>query len=94
MDKDGIYHYTGQGLSGDQTMTGNNFGLKNAISNSQKIHLFWQDNQNSDHKYVGEVIVEKVDEEKQPGLDDVLRNVFVFSLRFIAYIIYAYKDSN
>jgi len=83
MDKDGIYRYTGQGLSGNQTMTGNNYGLKNATSNGQKIHLFWQDNQNSDHKYVGEVMVERVDEEEQPGQDNRPRKVFVFSLRLI-----------
>ena len=81
MDKDGLYHYTGQGLSGDQTMTGNNYGLKNATSNKQKIHLFWQDNQNSNHKYVGEVKIKRIDEEQQPGQDKCLRNVFVFLLR-------------
>ena len=81
MGKDGIYHYTGQGLTGDQAMTGSNYGLKHAASNGQPIHLFWQDNQNSDHKYVGKVKVEKIDQETQPGTDGYPRNVFVFSLR-------------
>ncbi len=81
MDENGVFHYTGQGLKGDQIMAGNNDGLKNATSNGQKIHLFWKYNQNSDHKYVGEVKVERIDEEIQNDQDDLPRKVFVFSLR-------------
>jgi len=82
MDKDGLYRYTGQGLSGDQNPdSANNLGLKNAESNGQKIHLFWQDNQNSKHKYIGEVKVVKTDDdEKQRGADGYPRNVIVFTL--------------
>ena len=81
--KDGFYRYTGQGLSGDQSSdSANNSGLKNAASNGQKIHLFWQDNQNSNHKYVGEVKVVKTDEgEKQIGKDGYPRKVIVFILQ-------------
>ncbi len=59
---------TGQGLSGDQSYANaNNSGLKNAASKGQKIHLFWQDNQNSNYKYIGIVKVVKADDggEKQ-----------------------------
>ena len=82
MDKDGFYRYTGQGLSGDQSYdNANNLGLKNAASNGQKIHLFWQDNQNSNHKYVGEVKVVNIDrDERQYGADDHPRKVIVFTL--------------
>jgi len=80
--KDGFYRYTGQGLSGDQSYdNANNSGLKNAASNGQKIHLFWQDNQNSDHKYIGEVKVVKTGDEKQRGADRYPRNVIVFTLQ-------------
>ena len=80
--KDGFYRYTGQGLSGDQSYdNANNSGLKNAASNGQTIHLFWQDNQNSDHKYIGEVKVVKTDDEVQRGADRYLRNVIVFTLQ-------------
>ncbi len=81
MDENGIYHYTGQGLIGDQSMTGVNEGLKSAASKGQKIHLFWKYNQNSDHKYVGQVRVEKIDEEIQKDQDNYPRKVFVFSLK-------------
>ena len=78
MGKDGFYHYTGQGLTGDQEMGGNNYGLKNANSQGQKIHLFWQENMGSDHKYLGEVEVNSIVEEEQMGQDNLPRNVFVF----------------
>jgi len=83
IDKDGFYRYTGQGLSGDQSFdNANNYGLKNAESNGQKIHLFWQDNQNSDHKYIGEVKVVKIKEdEEQKGADGYLRKAIVYTLQ-------------
>jgi len=82
MDKDGLYRYTGQGLSGDQNPdSANNLGLKNAESNGQKIHLFWQNNQNSDHQYIGEVKVVKTNPEEQRGADGYPRDVIVFTLQ-------------
>ena len=83
MDKDGFYRYTGQGLSGDQNPdNANNSGLENAALNGQKIHLFWQDNQNSNHKYVGEVKVVNIDkDEEQIGKDGYPRKVIVFILQ-------------
>jgi len=84
MDKDGFYRYTGQGLSGDQSYdNANNLGLKNAELNGQKIHLFWQDNQNSNHKYIGEVKVVKTGDEEQLGKDGYPRKVIVFTLQSI-----------
>ena len=81
--KDGLYRYTGQGLSGDQSFdNANNSGLRDAGLNQQKIHLFWQDNQNSNHKYIGKVKVVKADDsgEKQIGQDGYPRTVIVFTL--------------
>ena len=82
MSKEGLYHYTGQGLTGDQKIeSGNNYGLKNAKSQGQKIHLFWQDNMGSNHKYLGEVEVNSVVEEEQMGQNNRPRKVFVFSFQ-------------
>jgi len=81
MVSEGLYSYVGQGLTGDQTMTNNNLGLKNAKLNGQKIHLFWQSAHGSDHKYLGEVEVEKVKDKQQPDQYNVLRKVFEFFLR-------------
>lgn len=81
--KDGLYRYTGQGLSGDQSFDNtNNSGLRDAELNKQKIHLFWQDNQNSNHKYIGIVRVVKADDkgERQRGENGIDRTVIVFTL--------------
>ena len=82
IDKDGFYQYTGEGLLGDQSYDNpNNSGLKNAESKRQKIHLFWQDNHNSDHKYIGEVKVIKIDNESQYDVSRHLRNVIMYTLQ-------------
>lgn len=79
--KDGFYRYTGQGLTGDQSDdNANNSGLKNAESKKQKIHLFWQDNQNSNHKYIGEVKVVKTGDEIQRDTSGYPRKVIIFTL--------------
>ncbi len=80
--KDGFYRYTGQGLSGNQSYdNSNNSGLKNAESKRQEIHLFWQDNQGSDHKYIGKVKVKKTGNESQYDVNGHLRNVIMYTLQ-------------
>ena len=81
MVSEGLYSYVGQGLTGDQVMNSSNYGLKNAKVKGQKIHLFWQSAMGSDHKYLGEVEVEKMEEMEQPDQYNIPRNVFVFFLR-------------
>jgi hypothetical protein len=77
----GIYHYVGKGLTGDQTSTGDNGLLKNSKENNYTVHLFWQQNANSDHQYVGQVSVDDVITEKQPDKNGKIRDVFVFLLK-------------
>ncbi len=77
----GIYRYVGRGLVGDQTLTGDNGYLKNAKEHNYKVHLFWQQNVNSDHQYVGEVIVEGIDPERQLDKNGKNRDVYVFLLK-------------
>ena len=77
----GNYHYVGKGLIGDQIMNAENEYLKNSQECGNAVHLFWQQNANSDHQYVGEVIVEDVISEKQPDKNGKIRNVYVFLLK-------------
>ena len=77
----GIYRYVGRGLTGNQTLSGDNGYLKNAKEHNDIVHLFWQQNANSDHQYVGKVSVEDVVSEKQPGKDGKSRDVYVFLLK-------------
>ncbi len=76
-----IYRYVGRGLVGDQTLDGDNGLLKNSKQNNYKIHLFWQQNVNSDHQYVGEVSVEGVDPDRQLDKNGKNRDVYVFLLK-------------
>jgi len=80
-EETGIYRYVGKGLIGDQSDTGDNRVLKNSKENNYTIHLFWQQNANSDHQYVGKVSVDDVILEKQPDKNGKIRDVYVFLLK-------------
>ena len=77
----GIYYYVGRGLTGDQTLGGDNGYLKNSIDLGYTVHLFWQQNANSEHQYVGEVTVNEIISEIQPDKGGKPRNVYVFLLK-------------
>ncbi|MBI1663632.1 MAG: hypothetical protein IS860_09125 [Nitrosopumilus sp.] len=77
----GIYRYVGKGLIGNQNMTAENEYLKNAKQNGYNVHLFWQQNANSDHQYVGKVGVEGIVTEQQPDKNGKIRDVYVFLLK-------------
>jgi len=77
----GIYRYVGKGLIGDQSDTGDNGILKNSKETNLSVHLFWQQNANSDHQYVGKVSVEDVISEKQPDKNGKSRDVLIFLLK-------------
>lgn len=77
----GIYRYVGKGLIGDQSLTAENEYLKNSKEYNYDVHLFWQQNANSDHQYVGKVSVEDVISEKQPDKNGKIRDVYVFLLK-------------
>lgn len=80
-EETGIYQYVGKGLIGDQTFDGDNGLLKNANENNFTVHLFWQQNANSNHKYVGEVSVADVVLDSQYDKNNKMRKVFVFLLK-------------
>jgi len=77
----GIYRYVGRGLIGDQSLTAENEYLKNSKEYNYDVHLFWQQNANSDHQYVGKVSVDNVISEKQPDKNGKIRDVYVFLLK-------------
>ena len=75
-----IYRYVGKGLIGDQSLTAENEYLKNSKEYNYDVHLFWQQNANSDHQYVGKVSVDNVISEKQPDKNGKIRKGVKFTL--------------
>ena len=48
----GLYHYTGKGKKGDQTLTGANDRLASSTNNNTDVHLFKQQTVGSNHHHV------------------------------------------
>jgi len=76
----GILYYTGEGLTGDQTMTKGNLALSSSIKRGNPVYGFQKQAANQ-YRYLGRFRVEGVDEEQQPDQNGNLRRVYVFSLR-------------
>ena len=77
----GLYHYTGRGKKGDQTLTGSNEHLASSDKNNTDIHFFEQENIGSNHKYVGLVKLEEIIQNMQPDEWVKNRKVYEFLLR-------------
>lgn len=77
----GLYHYVGRGKIGNQNLRGVNGRLAYSKQNNTKIHFFRQYNFGASHKYVGEVTVEKIIEDRQPDKNGKDRMVYVFLLK-------------
>jgi len=77
----GLYHYTGRGKKGDQTLTGSNEHLASSDKNNTDIHFFEQQNVGSNHKYVGLVKLEEIIENTQPDEWEQNRKVYEFLLK-------------
>jgi 5-methylcytosine-specific restriction protein A len=79
---DGIFHYTGMGQIGDQTLQGNqNKTLAESVSNGVEIHLFEVERE-AEYIYQGRVeLAEELYQEIQADLEGNNRKVFVFPLR-------------
>lgn len=77
----GLYHYTGKGKKGNQTLTGANERLANSVKNNTDIHFFEQRNVGSNHMYVGLVKLEKIIQNIQPDEWGQNRKVYEFLLR-------------
>lgn len=77
------YYYVGQGITGDQTLTGVNLKLAKSDDTNTPIHLFWQHNFNSEHQYIGEMKLEGYEQKIQNDADGKKRKVYVFTLKSI-----------
>ena len=78
-----LYHYTGRGMKGDQTLTGANERLANSNVNKTDIHFFRQLNVGNKHQYVGRVKLEKIIDNIQPDEFGRNRKVYEFLLKSI-----------
>lgn len=83
--KDGILHYNGMGLLGDQKLNSQNKTLAESPTNGVKVYLF-EANKGIGYKerfiFMGEVeLVGEPYQEKQVDEQGTLRNVYVFPLR-------------
>ena len=77
----GLYHYTGKGKKGDQTLTGANDRLASSSNNSTDVHLFKRQTVGSNHQYVGLVKSEKIIQNVQPDEQGKNRKVYEFLLK-------------
>jgi hypothetical protein len=76
-----LYHYTGKGKTGDQTLTGVNARVVNSNVDNTDIHFFRQYNIGSNHQYVGLVKLEKIIQNIQPDDSGRNRKVYEFLLK-------------
>ncbi len=77
----GLYHYTGKGKKGDQTLTGANDRLACSMNNNTDVHLFKQQTVGSNHQYVGLVKLEEIIQNIQPDEHGKNRKVYEFLLK-------------
>lgn len=77
----GLFHYTGRGKKGDQTLTGANARLANSDVDKTIIHFFRQHSFGNKHEYVGIVKLEKIIQNTQPDETGRNRKVYEFLLR-------------
>ena len=77
----GLYHYTGKGKKGEQTLAGINGILEKANENDITIHFFMQQNVKSNHQYMGKVKLEKTMLTIQPDRNSKNRKVYEFLLK-------------
>lgn len=76
-----MYHYTGKGKKGDQTLTGVNDRLADSTNNNTDVHLFKQQNGENKHQYMGLVKLEETIQNNQPDEHGNDRKVYEFLLR-------------
>ena len=77
----GLYHYTGKGKKGEQTLAGINGILEKANENDITIHFFMQQSVRSNHQYMGKVKLEKTMLTIQPDRNSKNRKVYEFLLK-------------
>lgn len=77
---DGDYLYSGEGKTGDQTLTKGNLSIKNAERDGKKIHLFVKFSP-QEYYYQGEFKLEDYSYENEEDENGNLRKEFKFKLR-------------
>jgi 5-methylcytosine-specific restriction enzyme A len=77
----GLYHYTGKGKKGDQTLTGVNDRLAGSTNNNTDVHLFKQNHGEPQHQYMGLVKLKEIIQNTQPDEHGKNRKVYEFILR-------------
>ncbi len=77
-DGEKVFYYTGEGLTGNQSMTRGNYFLSN--SHKSGVYLFVKRKPN-DYVFHGKVEVKRIEDAKEPGKDGQMRLVFKFVLR-------------
>jgi hypothetical protein len=81
--EDGGYLYTGEGVEGDQTFSGNNVAVRDHRLKSRTLRLF-DEIRLGKHRYLGEYVLDELDPfryEEAPDVKEELRQVIVFHLR-------------
>lgn len=81
--EDGIYHYTGMGQVGDQTLTSQNKTLAESRENGIEVHLF-EVFKPKEYTYQGKVeLADTPYTERQKDNNGDMRNVWIFPLRLV-----------
>ena len=83
-EKTGIYHYIGEGQSGNQTLesgSGGNKRIVKAKEMGRTIHLFHQHEIDGKHEYLGEVELVETTTAEQNDINGNNRDVLVFLLK-------------
>ena len=83
-DEDGLFRYTGEGTSGDMSMTHGNLQIRDHEINGKRLYLFEDQSQKGKEKnYVGEFRYISHLEEYRPDSSGQTRKVFTFLLEKI-----------
>ncbi|MFC8337586.1 hypothetical protein ACFUJX_11410 [Streptomyces rubiginosohelvolus] len=97
-----LFHYTGEGVVGDQRMTDGNKALLDSVTDGRAVLLFVAASKKGTpggvkQWFVGQCVVDPVlpfEERWAPGQDGVIRRVFVFRLRPAEGVQWALRDED
>ncbi len=83
----GIYNYTGEGKSGNMEWTAGNKAIRDHAKTGRALYLFESLGKGKGQKYKGEYVCANYTKPTAPGEDGVIRDIFVFSLVPIEFLI-------
>ena len=78
-DEDGVFHYYGEGQTGDMTFTGGNVAVRDHAAREKELHLF-EHVKGKDLRYVGEMICAGYEWRTAPDRTGASRQAIVFQL--------------